>query len=302
MPFYSPLRYPGGKRKLSRFLKLVMMQNHLTGCPYAEPYAGGAAVALELLFAGLASQVHINDISRSVYAFWHSVLEETEDLCSRILQTPVTMDEWYRQRSVQDNASNADLLELGFSTFFMNRTNRSGIITGGVIGGKDQKGSYKLDARYNARELVSRIRRIAEHSAQITVYNKDAAEFLSTSLSELPINALVYLDPPYYEKGKDLYENQYGHSDHEVISGLVGTIQQHWIVTYDDAPSIRQMYKQYRHTTYQLHYSAAERYRGSEIMFFCDRLEIPHTDNPARINARAVAAFQARLPLADQEP
>ena len=297
MPFYSPLRYPGGKRKLSNYIKLVLGQNDLLGAHYIEPYAGGAAVALALLFEGYASHIHINDLSRSVYAFWYAVLYETESLCSRIRDTAVTMDEWHHQRAIQEFAFEAPLLDLGFSTFFMNRTNRSGVITGGVIGGKNQDGSYKLDARYNVEDLTDRITRIASHRSQISIYNQDASVFITEALPSLPHNALVYLDPPYYSKGKDLYENQYEYKDHKRVSDLVSSINQRWVITYDNTPEIVQLYKGYRCIVYYLNYSAAERYGGAEAMFFCDGLTIPTVANPARVSSRTVSKMQAALPL-----
>jgi len=297
MPFYSPLRYPGGKRKLANYIKLVVGQNDLLGGQYVEPYAGGSAVALALLFEGYVSHVHINDLCRSVYAFWYAVLNETESLCSRIRSIPVTMDEWYRQRAIQEQACEVPLLDLGFSTFFMNRTNRSGIITGGVIGGKDQNGPYKLDARYNIENLVDRIRRVASYRDQISIYNEDAADLITKVLPNLTTRALVYLDPPYYSKGKDLYQNNYEYEDHKRISGMFANVQQSWIVTYDNTPEIMELYRDYRHIVYHFHYSAADRYKSSEVMFFCSSLNAPSVDNPARVSNRMVSKMQSTLLL-----
>lgn len=296
MPFYSPFRYPGGKRKLANYIKLVVEQNGLLRAQYIEPYAGGAAVALALLFEGYTSHIHINDLSRSVYAFWHAVLYETESLCTRIRSTNATMDEWHLQRAIQEHAYEVSLLDLGFSTFFMNRTNRSGIITGGVVGGKNQDGPYKLDARYNVEDLIDRISRVARYRSQISIYNEDAADFVTKTLPHVPSSALVYLDPPYYGKGQDLYENHYKYEDHKRISDIVADIDQSWIVTYDNTREIMQLYKDYRHIVYHLNYSAADRYGGSELMFFCDGLSIPSVANPARVTNQTVSRIQANLP------
>ena len=297
MPFYSPLRYPGGKRKLSNYMKLILGQNDLMGAHYIEPYAGGSAVALALLFEGYASHIHINDLSRSVYAFWYSVLFETESLCRRIGETPVTVDEWHHQRAIQEHASEVPLLDLGFSTFFMNRTNWSGIITGGMIGGKNQRGSYKLDARYNVQDLIDRIKRVASHRSQIGVYDQHASLFITDVLPTLPHNALVYLDPPYYSKGKDLYENDYDYEDHKSVADLVRGMDQRWAVTYENTPEIVELYKEYRRIEYSLHYSAGERYSGSEVMFFCDELSVPSATDPARVTNGDVDVIEATLPL-----
>lgn len=288
MPFYSPLRYPGGKRRLANFFKLVVKRNGLSDSHYVELYAGGAAVALELLFDEFVSQVHINDLDRAIYAFWYAVLHRTEELCARIQSVSVTMEEWYRQRDIQEQADSVSLLTLGFSTFFLNRTNRSGIILGGVIGGKDQDGPYKMDARFNRSNLIQRIRRIGRYRSRITLYNEDAADLIDNSLTNLPDRTLVYLDPPYYGKGKGLYKSFYEHRDHERVSGLIAEADRRWVVTYDNVPEIREMYADYSCIVYDLHYSAADRYEGSEVMFLCNELELPAVENPARVSRQEI--------------
>lgn len=263
--FNTPLRYPGGKSRLSQFIADTMQTNRLVGGHYAEAYAGGAGIAIAMLILEYASHVHINDINPSVYSFWYCVLNETEELCARIRDTEVTIEEWHRQRAVQLDPSSS-VIDLAYSTFFLNRTNRSGILTAGVIGGKAQAGKWKLDARFNKADLIARIQRIAGLRTRVSLYQRDAAEFIRDVLPSLPRRTLVYLDPPYYVKGQDLYENHYAHSDHAEIAELVGTIQQPWVVSYDNVEPIRTLYLGYEQRTFGLHYSANARYQGSEVM------------------------------------
>jgi DNA adenine methylase len=293
MRYLTPLRYPGGKSKLANFMRLVFEENNLVNGHYVEPYAGGAGIALHLLFSGYASHIHINDLNQSIYAFWQVVLEDTDDICRLICDTPVNIDNWFRQKEVQVHPERHSTLELGFSTFFLNRTNWSGIISGGVIGGKNQDGPWKLDARYNKTSLISRIEKISRFSNNITIYNQDAAEFIAKIIPILPLQSVVYLDPPYYTKGSGLYENHYSFDDHLTISNLVCDIHQNWIISYDDTPEIRGMYQRYRNLPYQLNYSAADRYKGAEIMFFSDNLLIPTIDNPAQVKEKG-ATFSLR--------
>lgn len=200
------------------------------------------------------------------------------------------MDEWHRQKAIYQEPEQHSLMEVGFATFFLNRTNRSGILNGGVIGGKEQTGNFKLDARFNKVDLTNRIRRIARYKERINLYNWDAAEFIQVVLPQLPVKALVYLDPPYYLKGKELYDNHYSHQDHAVIAELVKTrVNQKWIVSYDNVPAICQFYDGCPTTTYSLHYSATERYAGSEVMFFCKQLVIPWVSNPTRVKSNQIA-------------
>ncbi|EIW8579157.1 DNA adenine methylase [Klebsiella aerogenes] len=285
MRFNTPLRYPGGKGKLSNFMLNVIEVNNLSPIHYAEPYAGGAGLALKLLDLNVAERIILNDINLSVYAFWHSVLNNADTLCSMIYNTPVTMDEWYKQKEIINNTSNYDLLTIGFSTFFLNRTNRSGILKGGVIGGKNQDGEWKLDARYNKNDLISRIENIHAEKDRIELFNLDAIEFINNVVIRLPENSLTYLDPPYYVKGKGLYINHYNHEDHVNVANVVQSdIKTPWIVSYDNTPEIRNMYKT-QSLMYGINYSAQDRYKGSEAMFFSELLEIPVTDNPTKIKA-----------------
>ncbi len=287
MRFNTPLRYPGGKGKLIEFMKLVFEQNDLLDGNYVEAYAGGAAIAMTMLVHSYASRVYLNDLNSSVYAFWRSVIEQPDELCQAISDVKITMDEWYKQKAVQQDMANHTPLEIGFSTFFLNRTNRSGIIWAGVIGGKKQNGAWKLDARFTKPDLIQRIEKIAMFGSRIRLYNMDAAKFIKKILPDLSRNkSLIYLDPPYYKMGKGLYENHYLHDDHVAVSRLVKTgINIPWIVSYDYAPEIMEMYKWAKSISYRISYSAQDRYKGAEAMFFSKGIAVPDVKDPTKAKA-----------------
>ena len=175
----SPLRYPGGKASMLEDITAVLRMNGLERGHYAEPYAGGCGLALALLYGGFVADIHINDVDPSVWSFWHSVLHQTQDFIKLVDETPVNIEQWLIQREIQKNGDRLNALALGFSTFFLNRTNRSGIIKGaGVIGGIGQQGNYKLDCRYNSDDLQRRITRVGRYKEQIHLTNLDALDFL----------------------------------------------------------------------------------------------------------------------------
>ncbi len=277
-PFVSPLRYPGGKLKVVDYIKHLFEANDLLDGTYIEPYAGGASVALSLLFSEYARKIKINDIDRSIYAFWYSVLNETDALCRMIIDTPVDLDTWNLQREVQTHKDEADLLELGFSTFFLNRTNRSGILSGGVIGGKNQSGIFKIDARYNKADLVSRVENIAEYADRIELTSIDAVELIKRYKRAPAAKTFCYLDPPYYVKGRDLYLNYYCDVDHIAIAKAIQKYKGTWIISYDAVDFIKNLYHDYRQQEYYLSYSAGNPSKGKEIMIYSEGLILPNVD------------------------
>lgn len=273
---YSPLRYPGGKNQLSRFIQGVIEDNGLSGGTYAEPYAGGAGIAMFLLVNGFVSNVFINDLDYSIYAFWYSVVNYTEELCALITNTPVNLETWYIQKKIHKNQQYHSILEVGFSTFFLNRTNRSGILKGGVIGGYEQAGDYKMDCRYNKEGLIERIDKIVRFGDRINVSNMDALDFLRTNDERFDDKTLVYLDPPYYGKGKQLYVNYYCHGDHvELVEYIRDEAPTNWIITYDNNESINTLYNGFNMQKLSIRYSAAKKRKGSELLFYSDNLILP---------------------------
>lgn len=241
---FTPMRYPGGKGKLAAYVKEIIRSNSLYDGEYIEPYAGGAAIALELLFQEYVTQIRINDVSRPVYAFWKSVLYNTEDRCRLIKNTRLSVASWNRQKRIFANPNDHDEMQLGFATFFLNRTNRSGILNGGIIGGRDQTGQWKIGARYNAPELIFRIESIAKMRNRIKLSRRDAISFLRNGLSKWPQKTLIYLDPPYYDRGSQLYYDYYKPEDHAIVASFVASkmTTRSWIVSYDNIPVIRTLY------------------------------------------------------------
>ncbi len=279
MRHISPLRYPGGKGGLSDFLSEVICLNSLEGCPYFEPYAGGAGAALRLLTDGIVSKIYLNDADFRIYAFWRSVLDEPERFINSIQKVDISIDQWRKQREVLSNCNSNSMFDVGFATFFINRCSRAGIIsTSGPIGGYGQKGTWKINARYSVDGLVVRVKVLQRLKESISISNLDAIEFLKKNLPAGPSrkNAFVYLDPPYYGQGNKLYMNFYDDSGHR---GMAQYLQRQktlpWIMTYDDETFIKEIYSFCEQHEFALQYSAQKVRKGTELLIHPNRIRIP---------------------------
>ena len=281
----SPLRYPGGKACLLPLVSDLLKINSLRHRSYAEPYAGGCGLALSLLFESLVSDIYINDIDPAIWSFWHSVISETEELCERIQNAEITVEEWQKQREAYKQQNVNDPVALGFSAFYLNRTNRSGIIKGaGLIGGLSQNGNYKMDCRFNKTDLEKRIRRIAKYKDRIHLHNIDALEFIKSSTQKTPEKTFFCIDPPYYKKGSSLYTNFYQPKDHEALSNSVFNLNKPWIITYDNADEIRNLYAPMRKYSFDLQYSVQTKRIGTELLIASHGLNVSY-----ELEARMIA-------------
>lgn len=269
----SPLRYPGGKWRFASFFEKLIAANFKTRPAYIEPYAGGASLALTLLFTGKVREIYLNDLDPAIYSFWYCVLNRPKPL-SRLLQsTPVTPEEWRHQKDIYRRGKSAGVLALGFATLFLNRTNHSGILTGGMIGGKSQRGQWRIDARFNRSELARRLDRVTAFRHRIHLSCTDAMEFLRGR--DRSANKLIYLDPPYFRAGQHLYLNAYRPGDHAKVRNMISKLRCPWLVSYDDVLDVRKLYRQFRSRRVQLQYTARSARHGSEVLYFSPTLTIP---------------------------
>lgn len=276
---FSPLRYPGGKGKLARFITSVIRLNGLQDGCYIEPFAGGAAVACELLQTGVVRRIHINDLSRPIYAFWNSITTDTESLIKLIADTPLNIQTWEKMKLTFSRPDDVDDLHLGFAMFYLNRTNRSGILNGGPIGGRAQTGLWDMAARFNRTNLIERVTEIGKLSRRITVTRLDAIDLLAVVSERPAAKTLIYLDPPYFEKGRHLYYDYYKEGDHKDVSYAVRSMKGvSWIVSYDDVAPIHGLYSDEQCLRYEIGYSARDSFRGSEAMFFSKDLTVPSVE------------------------
>lgn len=275
--FNTPLRYPGGKGRVSGFIEDIILLNNLEGCKLYEMYAGGAGASINILFSGICKKIVLNDLDYHIYAFWFSILNHTDEFLKLLVETEVTVENWRLFKRIYECYTNHNILEVGFSTFFLNRANRSGILyRAGPIGGISQNGKYKINARFNKPDLIKRILRIADKQSQIELYNRECKDLLSDIFLKEDQKRLLFLDPPYYVQGENLYMNFYNHADHIELRDI---LEQHrvenWLLTYDNCGQISKLYTGFRKSLLPMTYTLQTKRKSKEIAIFSDNIALP---------------------------
>lgn len=272
----TPLRYPGGKAKLYPTIRPLIHANVGRGNgTYIEPYAGGAGLALALLFNGDVGEIVLNDIDIAIFSFWNCCLQDTTALCTLIANVQINMDTWYMQRDIYEHPWLHTQLEIAFAAFIMNRCNISGVMRGGPIGGKEQNGNYMLDARFNRDDLIRKIQRVGANRDRIHVYNRNASRFLMEDLHAYDLErTILNIDPPYVKKGPLLYENSYEEADHAELADIICGLNHKWIVTYDECPLVYELYQNFRKRVITLNYSVGNDKCGKELIIFSNRIQL----------------------------
>ena len=272
--FVSPFRYPGGKARLATFVENTLKNNFREPkkITLVEPYAGGAGASLTLLFASRINKIIINDLDKAIYAFWKTSLSDSDYLINKIKRTEITIEEWKKQRQIYLGGKGS-LRKLAFAVMYLNRTNRSGIIEGGPIGGIQQTGKWKIDARFSKDVMISRLKKIKEHRSKIVVKNLDGIALLKNlEHKSNPNDYFIFLDPPYYKKGKLLYLNHYSDNNHEELAKFLKNTKLKWVMTYDDVGFIHDLYGSLARHRFTIHHSAHQSKQGKEVAIFSDRI------------------------------
>lgn len=264
----SPLRYPGGKSKIVPAIEHLLKQSANTDKIFVEPFAGGASVSLGLLEKEIVPSILLNDKDPAIYSFWNAVLNETDRILSDIEDIPLTVEEWRKQKQILKDSTIVPCYELGFAAFYLNRTNRSGILKAGIIGGLNQNGTYKMSARFNRKTLCEKIEKIANKKNRIQLYNLDF-ENLFIKLSQE--DSFLYLDPPYYEKGSQLYLDYFTSEDHIRLHDLLSKMNCDWLLSYDNCPDINRLYLNYERIPYTFSYSINMARKETELFIFSNK-------------------------------
>mgnify|MGYP006295107035 CR=1 FL=1 len=281
----SPLRYPGGKTQLKDFIFKLIHVNNINKFTYVEPFAGGAGIAISLILSGKAKKIIINDLDILIYNFWNAVINNTNEFIKKIKETPINIEQWHKLKKIQQNPSDYSSFDVGFSTFFLNRTNRSGIINGGPIGGYKQEGHYKLDCRFNKEKLINKILKIASLKDKIIITNYNALDFIDNTIYYLKQEStFIFFDPPYFKQGKELYANFFTFKDHVYLREKIKSLNKYyWIATYDLCKEISEIYSSEKNSLINLNYSVNQKKKAKELLFYSDKIILPTKNKIANL-------------------
>ncbi len=281
--YLSPLRYPGGKGGIAPFVGELISRQRPRASRYVEPFAGGAGIGLRLLHDEFVDEIVLNDLDAGVAAFWRSVFYQPDELLGRVSASVPSVDEWHRQSAIYE-AKASDDVELGFATFFLNRTNRSGILNARPIGGLDQSGKWGIAARWDGDRLSERIRRLASYESRVTICSEDGIVLAERYLDDT--DSFIYLDPPYLQQGEDLYLDTLGPDDHQHLADVLRR-PSNWFLTYDRDPRVLELYAGLRCAVFGIAHTAAVQHIGTEYAVFADGLVLP----PLALLGRGDAEF-----------
>lgn len=265
----SPFRYPGGKGFLTGFLNAEVEKLGNCKRQYVEPFAGGAGAALNLLSKNQVDHVHLNDLDIRVHSAWKAVLEENDRFIDAVKTCDVSLKTWEWAKSFVDQPGQSYSFDLGFATFFVNRTSRAGIISGsGPIGGYKQSGTWKIDARFYRETMMERIKWVGRNAERISLYRLPVVDFLEQCEKMLPSkNTLYFIDPPYVKIGSRLYLDGMLDGGHERLAKYINESRlTNWIITYDDHPLVRDLYKKYSIRHLQVNYSLGRTRKENEVL------------------------------------
>ncbi|EIT89086.1 DNA adenine methylase [Parascardovia denticolens IPLA 20019] len=291
----TPLRYPGGKGKVTRFVDHILTQNQISGT-YVEPFAGGAGIAINLLLHDKVDRIILNDLDDGVYSFWSTIVHSPDTLIKKIQEVPFDYSSgldtigprkaywfWYNTRLRYRSNHYAKKEDKAFDFLMLNRMNVSGIILGGPIGGESQNGEYNISSRFNKTTLIRKIERLSSVRNRIIATQYEASFFLSRLSNYCDNNnCLVFADPPYFVQGKNLYKTFATDSIHQMMAARLLTDHPwKWILTYDEAPEINRLYSagKINRFEYEITYSANKRGNYKEFMFADPRLTMESFDN-----------------------
>jgi DNA adenine methylase len=247
----SFFRYPGGKSKLRNSISehLNVYANKLD-LEYREPFFGGGSVGLKFISDNPQwKKVWINDKDLGVANLWTSVIRFPNELKKMVQDFKPSIEifdkyklELLSNSTVSQNAS--EIVLHGFKKLAIHQISYSGLGTksGGPLGGREQKSKYKIDCRWSPDYICKKIDKLHNQFSKLEIKHQSCTSFDFEDLVNSTENSFIYLDPPYYIKGNELYQFGFTKEDHKKMADVLKYTNHPWILSYDDCPEVRRLY------------------------------------------------------------
>jgi DNA adenine methylase len=268
----SPLRYPGGKRRLVPYIAALLRENDIEPDLFVEPFAGGASVALELADLGLVKKIALADLDPWLAAFWQTVFEDCDWLCSRVDTIDLDLPTWDRYKRTRAKSRRWQAM----ACLFLNRTSFNGALhrTAGPIGGRAQTSDYDLACRFPRDRLIKRLRaceKLAADGKVAWVHCQPALEAVRDARALIKREGgtmFCYLDPPFWAKSTHLYRYGFADFHHEELAEALRWVREPWLLSYDVADEVAELYAKHdaRRANVELLYTAAQRTAYEELV------------------------------------
>lgn len=236
----GPLPYIGGKNRLANRI-VALFPEHTT---YVEPFAGGAQV----FFRKEPSKVEaLNDLSHDVVNFFRVCQQHYEELV-RYLKFMVVSREWFEQlvetkpETLTDIQRAARFLYLAKNCY------------AGLVRRQSYAWSVTQTNRFNPNRIPEQIeethKRLARVQIECLPYEQIIAQY------DRP-ETLFYLDPPYYKI--KLYRYNLEHEDFVRMAELLRNLKGKFILSLNDVPEVRALFKSFTIRTVELAYTAQKK-------------------------------------------
>ena len=269
----SPLRYPGSKQKFARTLSDIISKNKISPDLFIEPFSGGASISLYFLQTNLVKNIALIEKDPLIASLWKTIFFDSEWLVKKIKNLDITIDKWryfknYNPRTIRNKA---------LKCLFLNRTNFSGILKAGPIGGQKQISQYKIDCRFNKCNIINRIEVLSKYKDKVLFIEEgDYEDILKNKQNILPKNTFIYFDPPYVNKAKALYNFYFNDADHVRLKNYIKNLKCNWLLSYDYEPPISKLYENFSNTGFFdiIYTSSANKHRPKKKEFLSSNLNL----------------------------
>ena len=229
----SPLRYPGGKFRLSKTI-FGYIPDHKE---YRELMVGGGSVFLRMLDAYPERKYWINDINSDLIAFWKTLKSKSFSLADEA--------ESFKNR-YKDNGKELFILlknrddwkgefEIALRLYILNMISFSGLVDAGGYSKLSFEGRFTVAS-------FSRIRELSNKLKNVKITNRS----FESVTKKFGSDVFLYIDPPYFkQKNSKLYGirgTYHINFNHLLLRETLNNSKFNWLLSYDDSEYIRELY------------------------------------------------------------